>query len=355
MFFDYTDDEKLLQKSVNRILKDQHDLTKVREFIDNPNLSDSLTKLLAEQGLLGIVSWDEKSKSVEGITFAVLASIEAGKFLLPFPLLENYVSSYTLQKYSSNSLVDDLMSGEKICTVAWESRENSLINNQVSGKYTFVPFAGDADFMLATAGENVVLVDLKDACVSVTRRSSFDETYPLYDVTLNNYYVPAENILDSAANEEMQILGRVLLSAEMTGLSQEILERTVEYTKVRKQFDQPIAKFQALKHMAAECYVLLEGSKTIVDYATAVIDSKSDDDLNKVSSMVKAYVSDASHEISGASIQMHGGIGFTWESDVHLFFKRSRRSVAMLGDVYYHREQIAQFIIDKKAEVIGAV
>ncbi|WP_249869686.1 acyl-CoA dehydrogenase family protein [Oceanobacillus saliphilus] len=365
MNFDYTNDEKILQASVNRMFKEYVSIDKVRGFLENGNLPDSLIEILSSQGLLSTISWEEKSESIEGITYAVLTSIEAGRVLLPFPLLENSVASYILQKYGSNSIYEEILTCEELCTIAWESYNGSMRKShegfQLTGKYSFVPFAENVNYMLTKVeleGNNdaIAIVNLSDDSVSVKKRNSIDETYPLYDVILSEYNVTTENLLinndeESSIHKDIETLGRILICAEMVGLSEEILNKTVAYSNERKQFNQSISKFQALKHMAAESYLLLEGSKAALDYATAVIDSNEDEDIVKITSIVKSYVSDASNEITGTAIQMHGGIGYTWESDVHLYFKRSRRSATMLGDVYFHRELISRLLLDEKVKV----
>ncbi|OLO39238.1 hypothetical protein BTR23_09320 [Alkalihalophilus pseudofirmus] len=362
MNFDYSEDEKMLQKSVRNMLQDKHPIEKVREYMGNGKISETLTNLLASQGLLGPVSWNEKTKSIEGITYAVLTSFEVGRSVLPFPLMESYVSAYVLEKYKFESIYNEVTSGTKICTIAWEGKTMNVTSKEdallVTGEFTYVPFAKDANYMLAKVNinseEKVLVVNLNNENIEVRKRDSMDETYPLYNVRVKNYQFSQQDVLTTGENstsifDEMKMIARLLISAEMVGASEEILERTVEYTNQREQFGQSISKFQAIKHMAADMYLLLDSSKAILDYTTAVIDSNADGDLMKVTSMLKAYVSDASNEIIGTAIQVHGGIAYTWESDVHLYYKRARRSSVMLGDSYYHREKVFQSMLNQKA------
>lgn len=357
MNFEYSEDEKILQSSVKKLFKNKFSLNEVRNFLSTGNIPASLKLLLADQGLLGTTTWNKQRNMKEGVIYSVLIAYEAGRALIPFPLIENHVSSYILNKFNKSSIVEKLVSGEELITVAWESRGNNAKKNfdtyTVNGEFSYISFADDSNYMLTNITiegqkESVVLIDLKSPNVSMIKRKSMDETYPLYNVTLKNYEVTTTNLIGevgtgTAIFDEMKAFARLLLCSEMVGSCEEVLEKTVNYANERKQFEQVISKFQAIKHMASDMKLLLESSKSALDYATWVVDSNSDE-TEKVIPLLKSYVSEASNEIAGKSIQIHGGIGYTWESDVHLYFKRARRSSVMLGDAYYHREQIAKYI-----------
>jgi alkylation response protein AidB-like acyl-CoA dehydrogenase len=133
------------------------------------------------------------------------------------------------------------------------------------------------------------------------------------------------------------------LAAEMCGGAQRVLEMSTEYAKVRQAFGRPIGAYQAVKHRCADMLVAVENAKSITYYAAWAADQGAPD-AALAAAMAKAYVSDAYRKVAGDGIQIHGGIGFTWEHDLHLYFKRAKGSEAAFGDATYHRERVAQLI-----------
>lgn len=360
MNFEYSEEEKMLRKTVKELFKDKYPIFKVREFMNGGRIDGDLKNLLATQGLLGLNSNKDEEEN-NNIIHSVLISYEAGRALLPFPLIENHVSSYVLNKYHQKMLFNELETGEKMMTIAWEADDHFAKQKDdlfiANGYYSYVPFAIDSDFMLVKINisneqESIVLVDLNNENVSISKRESMDETYPLFTVVLRNYRFSENDIISKTGNgelifNEMKRIASLLICAEMIGGCEEILAKTVTYANERKQFGQPISKFQAIKHMAAEMYLLLESGKAALDYATWAMASNNEEESRKVIPLLKSYVSEASNELIGTAIQVHGGIGFTWESDVHLFYKRARRSSVMLGDSYSHNEYLMKHILEE--------
>jgi alkylation response protein AidB-like acyl-CoA dehydrogenase len=138
-------------------------------------------------------------------------------------------------------------------------------------------------------------------------------------------------------------LAAVALAAEQVGGAQKVLEMAVEYAKVRVQFGRPIGSFQAIKHKCADMLLEVESAKSAAYYAGWAA-AEDNDELPVVASLAKAYCSDAYFHATAENIQIHGGIGFTWEHPAHLYFKRAKSSELMLGDPTYHRELLAQRI-----------
>jgi alkylation response protein AidB-like acyl-CoA dehydrogenase len=138
-------------------------------------------------------------------------------------------------------------------------------------------------------------------------------------------------------------LAAVALAAEQVGGAQKVLEMSVEYAKVRVQFGRPIGSFQAIKHKCADMLLEVESAKSAAYYAGWAA-AEDNDELPVVASLAKAYCSDAYFHATAENIQIHGGIGFTWEHPAHLYFKRAKSSELMLGDPTYHRELLAQRI-----------
>ena len=145
----------------------------------------------------------------------------------------------------------------------------------------------------------------------------------------------------------------VALAAESTGIAQRTMEMAVEYAKDRKQFDRPIGSYQAVSHRCAQMLLETENSRSAV-YGAAWAADAEPESLPLAASMAKAYASDAGWRVPDASIQVHGGIGFTWEHDLHFFLKRGRANAAMFGDAKWHRERVADAVLARAAEPVPA-
>jgi alkylation response protein AidB-like acyl-CoA dehydrogenase len=173
-----------------------------------------------------------------------------------------------------------------------------------------------------------------------------DQTRRWSQVTFENMKLDAGAVMGSAHNA-WPSLTRALewatagLCAEMIGGGQKVLETSTEYAKTRHQFGKPIGIYQAVSHKLADMLVQSESARSATYYAAWTVDADAPD-RSLASSIAKAYVSDAYRKIAGDGIQVHGGIGFTWEHDLHLYLKRAKASEVTLGDATYHRELVAQ-------------
>jgi alkylation response protein AidB-like acyl-CoA dehydrogenase len=172
--------------------------------------------------------------------------------------------------------------------------------------------------------------------------TGIDLTNRASEVKFDNVAVPAENLLGSAdaawpVVKAVLQTAAVAASAEMLGCSRKAMEMSVEYAKMREQFGQPIGAFQAIKHKCAEMFLEVENSHSAVYYAAWAQDAASDD-AELSASAAKAYVGEAARKVCGEAIQVHGGIGFTWEIDLHLYFKRAKHYELMYGDANHHGE-----------------
>lgn len=367
MFFGFNEEEKMVQRSVRDMLEGECTTEDVRAFMDNPVASEKMKNLFGQQGLLGIL--EDDGNALTGVTYSILIAQEAGRALLPYPLLENIVGLHVLKTCRQHgSLIDDVEAGKKMITMAWRPESIIAMKTEagyaLSGNLREVPFAQDADYILAAvrvAGtgntpqeeETIVVLDRSNGAISMNKLSSFDETYPIYDVTVNNYPLKETEIVKGLGMgtghqlmEKAKQLGALLIASEMVGTAEKALYDTVEYTKERKQFGVVIAKFQALKHMAADMYLLVESAKSAVEYAAWALQA-GEAEAELAVSIAKSYASTAAKKVTSDAIQMQGGIGFTWESDIHLFFKRASRSAFLLGDAYEHNEKIAKVAIDQ--------
>jgi alkylation response protein AidB-like acyl-CoA dehydrogenase len=228
----------------------------------------------------------------------------------------------------------------------------------LDGTKLFVHDAHTADVIVVAArtgsgkspeeGISLFLVPKGTPGLSVTLLPTMDQTRKLCEVGLKSVALGADALMGPAGSgwaPLARVIDRatVALCAEMCGGAQKVLEMTVEYAKIRQAFGRPIGSYQGVKHKAADMLVDVENSKSITYYAAWAMDEGVPEGPLAVS-MAKAYVSDAYRRVSGAGIQLHGGIGFTWEHDLHLYFKRAKGSEFTFGDATWHRERVAQLV-----------
>jgi alkylation response protein AidB-like acyl-CoA dehydrogenase len=219
--------------------------------------------------------------------------------------------------------------------------------------------AARAENSSGTAGVSLFAVPAQTA--GITRRwlPTMDQTRHQAEIILNNVAVPASALMGAEAQawpqlEKIISFAKIAVAAEQMGGAQEILDRTVAFTQERVQFGRSIASYQAIKHKAADMMLKCEVSRSAVYYAACVAqeamsvdgDAHFAAELNEAAAMAKCYCSDTFFFNAGNAIQLYGGVGFTWEYDVHLFFKRSKASELFLGNGAQQREYIAQMLLD---------
>ena len=206
-----------------------------------------------------------------------------------------------------------------------------------------MPDAGVANTIVVVARDDVYVVDAKAPGVSITPMAGMDLTRKLYAVSLTE--VAAAKLDGGAGLDRALDIATTALVAEMVGGMQRMLDLTVDYAKTRKQFGKPIGSFQAVQHQCADMYLETESARSAVYYAAVAL-QESAADASAAVSIAKLYASDACRTVGNRAIQIHGGMGFTWENDVHLYFRRAKASEICFGDATYHRERIARLVID---------
>lgn len=217
----------------------------------------------------------------------------------------------------------------------------------LTGTLGFVPHGAAADVLLAYAGSEAWLVNLKGPGVTVRGHVTMDQTRPFATVVLDS--APAEPLADGAAGVRAALAaGWICLAAEALGGAQATLDRTVAYSRERVQFGRAIGSFQAYKHRLADMMVEIEQARSAVYWAACAVDEGSAEATLALHA-AKSFCADTFHMCAGNMIQLHGGIGFTWEHDAHLFLKRARSILALLGDGPWHREQVARLIMGAAA------
>ncbi len=371
MDFDFTSDQVMLRNSVREYLTEKCPTKFVRSMFDDPvGYSKELWKEMAGLGWLGLTFPEENEGLGLGMVELALMLEEMGRAVFPGPyfaslLLAGSALKAAGDKAQKEKYLNGIASGEMVATMGfleeapnWGPESMRLKAEAGGGGFVlngmkrFVPFAHVADTVLLPArtsdssdphkGISLFLVDTKAKGVELSAMKNIDLTSKASEVRLNNVMVPEENVVgevDGAWPVVKDVLQKAAVgaSAEMLGAARKSMEMSVEYAKVREAFGQPIGTFQAIKHKCAEMLLEVEQSHAAVYYAAWAQDAKSDD-AALAASVAKAYVSDAARKVCGEAIQVHGGIGFTWEFDLHLWFKRAKYYEPMYGDAEYHRE-----------------
>jgi alkylation response protein AidB-like acyl-CoA dehydrogenase len=224
------------------------------------------------------------------------------------------------------------------------------------GTKLFVPDADIADLLVVVArtggegekGLGLFLVPRDSPGVRIAPMRSMDTLRNLFRVEFDDVQVPKSALLDGDPDcwprlDRVLDRGRVMICAEMVGGAEKCLEDSVKYAKERIQFGKPIGVNQAIKHKCADMLFQVESAKSITYYA-AWAAREDDEEAPLTASMAKSFVSDAYRKVAAENIQIHGGVGFTWEYDCHLYFKRAKSDESWFGDGTYHRERVAQLL-----------
>jgi alkylation response protein AidB-like acyl-CoA dehydrogenase len=315
---------------------------------------------LAEQGFTGIITPEEYGGMGLGKVELVLLMEEAGYALLPGPFFSTVALAGSVidacgTPEQKKKYLQRIAAGQARATLAlveaagsWDTDglKISAAGGKLNGTKLFVTDAAVADFIVVVAREGVFVVEAKAPGLHIEPMKGMDLARKIYAVEFKN--TPAEKLGDSSGLAGALNVATAALCAEMTGGMQRTLELTVAYAKTRKQFGKPIGIFQAVQHLCADMYLETESSRSATYYAAWALEENVPDAAAAVS-VAKIYASDASRNVGNHGIQVHGGMGFTWENDIHLYYRRAKASETMLGDAAFHRERIARLVIDGAA------
>ena len=239
---------------------------------------------------------------------------------------------------------------------------NDLILN---GEYRYVLDGHSADYLILAAREegssgddgiSLFVCEAENDGIQRSLLPTMDQSRRQASIQLNNLRLSKQTLMGEFATAAKSLakildLATIALAAEQAGGMQQVLDITVDYTKTRNQFGRSIAGFQAIKHKAADMMLRNEVARSAVYYAACIADDALSsgplaDELAEAASIAKSYCSEAYFKNAGEALQMHGGVGFTWEYDVHLYFKRAKASEHFLGNSSYHRERVAGGLLD---------
>ncbi len=372
MDYEFSQPQQMLKDSVATFLKRECPLSRVRELMETETAVDeNLWRAVADQGWIGL-HLPEKFGGLElsAIELAIVGEA-MGQACFPGPFLSTTWAATLLAEGSSESLANQhlpsICEGEKRATVAvleedadWDPSHCQISISKVANGYIIdgckhlVMDAQTADWIVCVGncdGESIILlVDSSDESVSVTPTPGIDATRKLSRVVFQNCSVSSEQVVaqgDEAQRAWLQsnLVGAVFVCAELSGAMQWLLKETIEYVSQRKQFDKVVGSFQAVQQKCATMLLESESGKSASYYAAWALSQQLDDASRSVS-IAKSFCGDAAREVGNMAIQCHGGIGFTWEHDIQLFYKRAKANDLVFGDATYHREQIAKYSID---------
>lgn len=351
MEFAFTDEQAMIADTVRGFFAENATSERTRAAMGATGADAGIDRALwsafaTELGLAGIGLPEEHGGAGLGMVEFALVAESAGAQVAALPLLGLAMVGRAIAAGGSDAQKSEwlprLAAGEVIAAAAWEQTLQAH-DGKLTGTLSHVPHGGAADLLLAYVGDDAWLVDLKSAGVTVTTHVTMDQTRPLATIVLNG--AQGEPLADgTAAIAAALAAGWICLSAEALGGAQATLDRTVAYSLERVQFGRPIGSFQAYKHRLADMMIEIEQARSAVYWAACAVDEGSDEATLALHA-AKAFCADTYRMCSGNMIQLHGGIGFTWEHDAHLFFKRARSIATMLGDSQWHREQVARRII----------
>ena len=345
MDFDLSPDQRELQDVARHLLDGHAGSAEVRAHLESGEpLDRKLWDAMAEQGWCAVaVAEDEGGLGLGWVEAAVLLE-EVGRHVAPVPLAPQLLTIAALSgRPGHEDLRGRLVSGEALGAVAWTARPDAVASVAagdevvLTGRLGPVEGANSADVLVVVAPDGVHLVDLA-AVGRPERQPAMDLTRALSWVDLAD--TPALRLGDSGLADRLGGLGALASSAELLGGAGRVLELATEYAKDRIQFGVPIGSFQAVKHRCADMLVDVEGMRSATWYA-AWAASTAEPGWELAASTAKVWCADASRRVMASGLQVHGGIGFTWEHDLHLFIKRAQFSQRDYGDAAHHRTALA--------------
>jgi alkylation response protein AidB-like acyl-CoA dehydrogenase len=354
--FDLSEEQELLQETVRQFLENECPPTALREIFDGETgFSESLWKGMSQMGLSGLHLPEEQGGAGLEILDLAIVSEVLGRMAAPGPFLGHSLAGLAIAAGGSRAQkarwLPALATGDAIGTVAFAEEGGAWLPEQwtlpggpqLRGTKNHVLFAAQADLaVVGVAGGGLSLVDLKQGAsgLEIKDIDGADRTRRLCQVRFAD--TPAEELPDGrAAAARVRDVALVLLAADAFGGASRLVEMSVEYAKTREQFGVTIGHFQALKHQLANMAVEVEPARGLYWYAAHAMDHVPDEAV-RTAAVAKAHITDRYMQVARDAVEAHGGIGFTWECDVQIWFKRAMFDRAFLGTPSLHRERAAQ-------------
>ena len=354
MNFDLSEEQHLLQETIRQYVANECPPTRLREIFEGDSGHDAaFWKGLVEMGLGGLQVPEEHGGAGLEMLDLALASESLGYGGAPGPFLGHSLACLAIELGGSDAQqkqwLPKLASGEALGTVAlgepdgaWQPEEWSVkAGKKLSGRKAHAPYAHLADvIVVGTAGPGLALVEKGAAGLAIEPFGGIDRGRRLDHLAFAE--TPAQALPDGkAAAPRLRDAGLCLLAADAFGAGRRLLDMSIEYAKNREQFGVTIGHFQALKHQLADMAVEIEPSRALFWYAAHAWDHIPEE-APRSAALAKAHVCERAMQAARDAVEAHGGIGFTWECDVQLWFKRAMFDRAFLGTPSIHRERAAQ-------------
>ena len=326
MDFDLSDDQISLRDSARDLLDNYASAARVRAHTESHDAYDSaLWNAMVDQGWPAIEVAEAHGGVGLGTVEAVLLAEEVGRHAAPAPFVPVVLALDALMQAGESETCARVLAGDTFPCVVWNPNEP-------------VPYAPSADFAIVLTDDGVYAQDL----ATRPRRE------PAMDLTRELGWLPfdashARRIGENDARERLLNRGATFACADLLGSASRALDLAVEYAKDRVQFDRPIGSFQAVKHRCADMLVDVEGMRSTTYWAAWCL-SADDPEVSVAASTAKIWCADASKRVMASALQVHGGVGFTWEHDLHFFMKRAQLDQLAFGDAAAHRTRLAALL-----------
>lgn len=336
MDFGLSEDQALFADALAGFLSEHVPIARVRDIMESDDAVDAaLIKSLAGQGVCGIMVPAESGGTGLGMLDGVVAAEQLGAAATPYSFHSAAVMApLLLQGAGRSELLERIASGA--ATVSVVEGTPAPVAGKFNGSAMFVPDVATADAFIVLCGEGAdrtaVYLDADTRGLAREPLSAVDETRRVGELTFDDIEITAEMELrvDATLIERAVDAGRIALAADAVGVAQRMLDEAVKYSLDRKQFDRVIGSFQAVKHMCAETYAELEPIRSMLWYAAFAWD-QGQNDAPLVAALVKAEACEMATRAATTCVQVYGGMGFTYECDMHIWFKRAGYDRQMLG------------------------
>jgi alkylation response protein AidB-like acyl-CoA dehydrogenase len=354
MNFDLSEEQEMLQETIRSYLENECPANTLREIFDGDDgFSESLWKGMSEMGIAGLHLPEEYGGSGLDVLDLAIVSEVLGHQAAPGPFIGHALAGLAIAAGGSDAQkkqwLPKLATGDAIGTVALAEESGGWLPDQwtlagggkLSGSKNHVIFGGKADvIVVGLAGGGLAIVEKGASGLEVKEIDGADRTRRLTQITFSD--TPAEALPEGeAAAIQLRDTALVLLAADAFGGATRLVEMSVEYAKNREQFGVTIGHFQALKHQLANMAVEVEPSRGLYWYAAHAMDHVHDES-ERTAAVAKAHITDRYMQVARDAVEAHGGIGFTWECDVQIWFKRAMFDRAYMGTPALHRERAAQ-------------
>jgi alkylation response protein AidB-like acyl-CoA dehydrogenase len=366
MDLELTDDQQLYYETTVRFIESELPVARTRDLHDDPRgYDEKWLRRSAELGWFAMLVPEEHgggSVSGHGVLDAAIVAEALGRYVQPGPFIPMNVVGAAVAEHGSSEqqakVLPGIVGGELVATWApldvtgqWDlgSGVDATLDGDefvLTGARGFVQDAQTADQLLVTAccdGEPLQLL-VPTTAAQVDPLTCLDLSRRMAEVTFDGARVPATAVVGATAREALERQRQIavaLCCAETVGALDAMFTMTVAYSKDRVAFGRPIGSFQALKHVMADIAYYLECCKAVAVEAAKAVDARADD-AAEITAMAASYIGEHATEIAQQSLQVHGGIGYTWEHDLHLYMRRTRTNSTLYGEPTWHREQLCE-------------